>query len=1267
MAVGEQELDAWVRGNPRIAQGAIVELVKRLIDASRVGADVVRFPLGDSLNQPGPDGVLMGSVGYESFVPKGDSYWEVGTGSGVAIKATEDYDGLILQVPGEDRARSTFEFVTPLSGVREGHRNWDPTGQAKWIKERKARQDWADVRVLDGTQLVDWLASFPAVERWLRSTMGQVVDTGYWSAEEHWESVKAVGEPPPLTATVFLASRAEAQSAAMEVLGGQKQRLKLETRNPHDIADFVCATLMEAPIAARDEALGRVLVVRSSDAMEGLVNLRNSLILVATPEVDLESVPGSRLLRLAEQKGHAVIFGGPGASGYEPQQVVLRPLSSTELESALVDAGYANGRAHALAGRCGGVGSALLREIQGLSQRAEWLDWSESGDIAVVALLGGFDEGRDGDRQVVEDLSGKAFGEWVKAIRTVASRQSAPLSVYVNNWRVPARLEAWLAAAPITSEDTWRRFGEVALSSLAEIDPALELKPDQRMAASVYGKTRATSSALRNGIAESLALIANHAPANGALVSTATRIPHDVVSEVLGHATWEVWASASDVLPLLAEAAPVEFLAAVERAVTGDVPEVERLLDQVGEEFFGPNYTTGLIWALETLAWEVGYFARATSALAAIAGIAGERPKGDQASRALTAIFAAWLPQTIAPHSARLATLRTIYRDHPDAGWNLLVSLLPSAHAWSTGTRKPTWRESIPDDWSGSITRSEMSSNFRDYVDLAVDVAGCDAEKLALLVDRAPDLSVESRERLVAVLRTDAVRDLPDGSRRVIWEALESELRRNRMYSDAEWSLSEGELEPFQEVADALMPSDEEVREAHLFSDREFDLYTEKGNWTEQSAALDTKRAEVMSNLVERKGFECAVNFGLSTESTWRAGRALAQAMITVSPPPSLAPVLGATLPGADNLLSAFIRESVRLGGWAWFDAISLTAYPDAQQVRVLTALPFGEGAWATVDRMPDSLVSAYWREVAVNPYELEGEAATAVRRLLGASRPRAAIGCLALAIHAGWALEPDLAMRCLQDLLTVKSDAERIDVDSTRSVLTWVQGEFPVESDEVATLEWGFLPLLDGDHGYPKSLSRKLATDPAFYVDAVALCFRPAAGAVSGETPDENSRSQALNAYTLLHSWSEVPGSRDGESVDHEALQGWFKAVRDLATKADRLDIALQIVGQVLFHAPADSSGLWIDSAVASILDRGDADEVRTGFSIKTFNSRGVYSVDPTGAPEEALALKFASRAQALEDLGFTRFGATLRDLSESYKKDAEQVRRRAANPERW
>jgi hypothetical protein len=105
--LNENQLDEWVRGNARDAQGVIVELIWRLVATSVPSPKERRFPLGDSIGQHGPDGVLETGISFEPFVPEGKSIWEIGTGIDAGSKATSDYTDSIKAIPEDVRKETS--------------------------------------------------------------------------------------------------------------------------------------------------------------------------------------------------------------------------------------------------------------------------------------------------------------------------------------------------------------------------------------------------------------------------------------------------------------------------------------------------------------------------------------------------------------------------------------------------------------------------------------------------------------------------------------------------------------------------------------------------------------------------------------------------------------------------------------------------------------------------------------------------------------------------------------------------------------------------------------------------------------------------------------------------------------------------------------------------------------------------------------------------------------------------------------------------------
>ena len=711
--ITENQLDEWVRRNSRIAQEVIVELVWRLVAASCPNPIDRRFPLGDSIGQHGPDGVLNTFIGFEPYVPSGLSYWEIGTGLDAGKKATDDYRDLTRAIPENIRRQATFVFVTPLSARRGWEYTWKKDAQAKWIEEQRAKREWKDIRVIDGTKLIEWLHHFPAVELWLAGLILGVntSELRIETPEQRWDYIRKAGSPQ-LVPQIFLLNRGRAMEKLKELFSGTLRGLYFETHFPGEVVDFVAAYLASLDEEERLELAGRCLIIKGEKEWEAIVTHYRDMILVADPRLDLHSEEKAELLQKALQAGHRVIMAVPrGRVTVRSKRDTLVSLQSPsvhQLQETLEKIGYSRERARSLAQKSEGRSGALLRLLQGLPITPSWSQESAAADLALAMLIGAWDEENEADRKIVEELTGEPYEQWIRKLREVLLRHEAPLICQNGKWKFILRYEAWYTLGSRIFNEHLDRLQKVAVKVLKEKDPQFDLPKEERYAASIYGKVFSYSSHLRLGLAETLALLGAQPEAlihcsPGKAETTAVLI----VRELLAEADWLLWASFNDVLPLLAEAAPGEFLGAVERALSSNTCPFYEVFAQEGDVVFGRNYMTGLLWALETLAWDPDYLVRTVVCLGKLAERDPGGQWGNRPINSLRTILLPWFPQTCAPVEKRVVAVKTLLKEAPEIGWTLLLNLLPQTHSVSFGSRKPTWRETIPEDWDGKVTVSE--------------------------------------------------------------------------------------------------------------------------------------------------------------------------------------------------------------------------------------------------------------------------------------------------------------------------------------------------------------------------------------------------------------------------------------------------------------------------------------------------------------------------------------------------------------------------------
>jgi hypothetical protein len=1248
MFTSENQLDEWVRGNAEKAQGIIVDLVCRLVCVSCPQPKERRFPRGDSIGQSGPDGVLDTEYSFEPFVSTGRSYWEIGTGIDARKKATASYRERTQAVPADERTQTAFVFLTPLSS----RRGWSSDSQERWLRDRGKRKEWRDLRVIDGTKLADWLAHWPAVDSWLAGVMGIPV-TQMETAEARWLTLQGIGKPPPLPAGLFLSGRERANQKLEDLIDGKINEVTLDTLYPHDVGDFVAAYLMQRDEVQRTETTGRCILISSIEGWSFACNLKERHLLVAEPALDLAGPPGTRMLEQAHRAGHAVIYGGPPGGIPNPTRVPLPSPKEFQVREVLTKAGYPDERARVLATKSAGQLAALLRCLQNVSQLPEWADTTTAGELTIAELLGSWDETVSGDAAVVEALAGKPYGEWIGAVRDVAQLPSTPLIQREGKWHFVARYEGWYALGPRLYDTHLERLKAAAMTVLQEDDPALELPPDKQYAAALLGKPRRYSPRLRNGIAETLALFGS---LPRALTSCSVGQPETtaaiVIRDLLSDADSTRWASLNDVMPLLAEAAPAAFLDALERALLEEPTPFHAVFAQEGSGITGRNYLTGLLWALETLAWDEAFLIRVVSLFGQLAA---HDPGGQWANRplnSLVTIFLPWFPQTCAPLETRMAALRTLLVDQPPIGWKLLLSLLPRVQASSFGTHRPSWRSTIPEDWQPGVPGQEYVQHVTQYATLAVTAAKADTARLADLAAQLDHLPPIAFQKLIDHLNSIDVTPLSDDEKYRLWTALYDLVATHRKFRDAKWAMAPARLDILAGITTRLTPESPLLRHRRLFSEGDISLFEHVGDWDEQERKLEARR-EIAAGEIGSLGIEAVEAFATTVASPWRFGHAFGR----VSERRADRELLPGLLRQSDKALTSFIGGFVRgrfLGrNWLWVDEMDTTTWDPHQVAEFFAYLPFVTDTWRRAATRLATQEYLYWEASGANPYELDSDLDYAVNHLIDCGRPLAAIRCLSRWKHTENVLATELAVRAFLAVPGKREIHHVPPADELGELIAALQGDPGSPRDDLRKIEWKYLELLDPVLGRsPVTLENDLARDPKFFCEVLRLIYHPK-GSETTAPPDERTRLVALNGYRLLSKWRTPPGHKRDSPFDGQALIEWLRAVRQECAATGHLEVALITVGRVLAHAPSDPSGLWLHRAVAAALNAPDAADMRRGYQSELFNSRGVFGFTE-GRAEQALADQYNKKALALEQEGFHRLGSTLRELASTYAREA-------------
>lgn len=1241
-------------------RGLLPDLVLRLLAASVPDPTELRIPVRGAIGQRGWDGILNTPVAFKQFVPEGKSYWEMGAGADPEKKANREYAKRTHLLEPSERLEASFVFVTS----RYAYHKWNEEEQTAWIKSKKALGQWKNVRVIDATLLVQWLAFFPAIDLWLAREFSPPIETkGLSTPFMHWDILSTYGHPPfYLKPELFIQNRESAQKKLKDLILGKTKELLIETRYPEEVADFISASLMAFEEAEQIDYSTRCLVIEDAETWKSMCSLTEPHILIAKPELDVGS---DHELRAIARRRHYVVFAGPPQATGHSNTVQLREHSPQELQSALEVCGYPTERARRISLKAQGRISTLKRLLMGLSAAPSWTERSEAADIALFALIGAIDE-KSRDAEVISSLGGKTLGEWTQEMRPLSLVVDPPLIQHSGRWKFVSRFEGWTWLGKHLVDSDLRRFTEQTLIVLRELDKRLELEKEERSFAVSSEEDLHFSRLLRQGLSEGLALLGSHADVLQSCTPNAgPNTAAYVVHELLRDGDWRLWCSLNDVMPLLAEAAPDEFLDAIEAHLKVDEGALfKSLFDQETSGFFGATYTTGLLWALETLAWHSDYLVRTTLVLGKLAALDPGGNWANRPARSMTTIFLPWLPQTLATIDQRTNAVSALVDKIPIVGWKLLMSLLPRQSNSSFGSHKPVWRSLIPEDYQNNVPIAVYWDQVKQYSGIAVNSAMKDPDRTVELIDKLDHLESELIAAFLTYLESHVVVSMSDEQRLPIWERLFALSLGFKRFPERDGILSNNDLVRIDKLVLDLQPSKPSLRNRRLFGEREFEVMENfRGKFEEQRKQLDARRLSATAEILEDVGIEGLVQFAHTVHRSGQVGVALGNLPDTDLDGHLLPTYLNRDEKSIQHFIGGYAWAKYFRLGWSWIDALDIDAWTEEQAATFYAGLPFCKGGWTRAEARLGEKAISYWQSLtSINPVNASEDIIEATRLLVKYGRARLAADCLGHARHKKQPIPSDLIASVLIANLNSDEPLGSVLEHEIVELIGLLQLHPDKDVSQLRSIELAYLPLLE--YGYtasPLFLDRGLSEDPRFFCEVLSLIYKPEVKEDSD--PDmltDAQRNLAERAFRLIHRWKRSPGSNDDGSFEPEAFEAWVVGIKSVAAQTGHLKPALRQVGQVVAHLPVSKDGLGIPEVVARFLEEEEEDYVRRSYSNGLYNKRGTHGVTG-GDGEHKLARSYADWAARVDGAGFVRLAKTLRNLSKTYEHEAKEEEARA------
>ena len=770
------------------------------------------------------------------------------------------------------------------------------------------------------------------------------------------------------------------------------------------------------------------------------------------------------------------------------------------------------------------------------------------------------------------------------------------------------------------------------------------------------------SAALRRGLVHGLCMLTN---SKLDLTVCSERICERCSYELLHHlfsdCDWIRLASLSDILPLVAEIAPKQYLAELDEYIQASGTELARLFPREGEDpLFGPHFISGVTRSLEALAWDKNYLVSCVRCLGEIAKVTPlDKGRVSIAIDAIKNILLPWHPQTLASTQKQKNAVQVLQTEMPQIGWNVVCALLPGATTMTFGTQKPKYiLQDLPE--RRTISDETIGELFQYYASTALSLAISDTQKLedlAEYIDYFDETSID-----VYLTEVSACADeWSDEERFPLWNKL-NDIKYRTLLSQEDTHTPETPLfKRLCSTIEILAPKNRFVsyRRLYLSNFDEFLLHEEDSapaSWEKK----EEKKKEAVLDIYMNQGVTAVQNFGEKVNNLYDAGRLLGLCIPMDDMPHVFQEKHNQTL--ADTFLFSAVGGFSESHGMQAL-AVSGLQDCDAELISdVLSHLNLSNDLLDIVALLLPKQEKCFWKKIVIPPVlRADGDLNIqyAADRLLDVHRAVAAVN-LCGRVYGDLPVSVEKIADMLKRVSAIES-TEKLDTHAVQSLIQKLQKEQAPSIQELSEIELIYLPWLnDFSQVRPRALIVRLANDSNFFCGLIQLYYKRRHDDNPAEDTPKISSAWAQRLFQVFHPFRAIPGT-DWDGVFHEDIfMAWLKSVKTWARENDRYEVAMQAVGSGLSYAPVDEDGLLREPIFRITLNASDAGEIRNGYSLGIYNQRGAHIVDPEGKPERTLAQKYKQAGENAEKRGLSRYAELLHEIGEQYDWEADRIIRR-------
>ncbi len=889
-------------------------------------------------------------------------------------------------------------------------------------------------------------------------------------------------------------------------------------------------------------------------------------------------------------------------------------------------------------------------------------------------LLGGWVQSESfDDKEILCKLSQSTYDEYLNSINDIVGGEDPFLLTYKNNrdkvYRLANIEEAWELNFQLLTEDVMNVFKQLVVDVLTDVDPVYSLPIEEHYKGNIMNKGTNYSETMKMGMIRSLIMLANMDGKDNfmSIESTQTWVD-ETLKLVLGQVdSREKWFAISEFMPMIAEASPKITLTVLNQEASNQESVFWNLFEENSDGFWGRNYYTHILWALEKLLCIEETSPKAIKVLALLAERDIKYSISNSPMSTLHNALCAWLHDINISIDEKIRLADYLVKQS-NIGWKLLELILPDRTLGQTmmSMSKPQYRLF---KMNYKLTsRKEVIDTYKAYTMIAIQEAKDDIDKWGIIFDKFFFFELGLADDVIIGVTKALDHCSIDIKKYAFKEKVLDILYRHRFYSESHWAVKEEYLLRIEkEVYEAIQFENTLYNYLHLFTtDKPISLhpvpYREKEyDYIKERELLRQLRVAVMEEIQENPQVSILELLLMLKEEHQNGAEAIGEIMATEFHGNKL------DMEFMDRLL----EEGLKVAFLSYVRTIyikqglqiiknSLEKTDDNLKVDLLKIAEIDEELIALVDSCGQMVTKKYWGTLP--SYIVDGKDKTICFLIWGNLLKYKNYSTALIMLNRNYFNDVPKHLELLAKIL---EDQEHYDVYRDKYYICrafqhiYELDNLTAEQHTlVRQLEWAYFSMLITEFK-PKYLLEDLKKDPTLLAELIRYAFKSEDESERPKELTESEEKLAKQAFSILFELKFCPCVDEEKNISFEELKEWTEHYLKLIEENNQPNIGRTKLGECFSQSPVGTDGNFPHESVRKIIEENYSDEVKRGFVIGVMNSRGVYTLTD-GEKEKQLAIVYERYSKAIR-IEYPFMADALKELADDYSRQADADRERA------